>query len=214
MVRYGILYNADAVSAPTSYMDLFNGNYDGLISLPDMASTAGPYLLVSLAEDLGGSQENVTPAMELLKKEKSKIADFYMSGSSVQTGFTTGEIAVAVFMDMNVPLLRKSGLDIKWVTPKEGSFSAAATANVVKGCQNPKLAQLFIQYLISENVQNKVADVLSEAPCNSKATMSEEKAKYLASGEDAFKALKVFDLDYINSNKATWIEQFQKEIAN
>lgn len=214
LVRYGILYNADMVPEPKSYMDLFNGNYDGLLSLPDMAGTAGPYLLVSLAEDLGDSQENIDGAMKILEDNKDNVASFYMSGSTVQTGFTTGEVAAAVFMDMNLPLLNNSGLNIKWSSPAEGSFSAAATANVVKGCENPELAQLFIEYLISEDVQNQVADVLSEAPCNSKATMSAEKAQYLASGEEAFASIKQFDLNYINEHKADWIKQFQRSIAN
>ena len=213
LVRYGIIYDADVVEAPTSYQDLFNGNYDGLISIPDMSSTAGPYLLVALAEALGGSQENVDPAFELLAENKDKIAQFYSASSDVQTAFTTGEIAVSVFMDMNMPTLTDAGLNVKWVDPAEGTFSAAATVNVVKGCKNPELAQLFVNYMLSDEVQNQVADVLSEAPTSKNATMSEEKQQYLAYGEDAMSLVKTFDDNYIDTVKAEWIERFQKEVA-
>ena len=213
LVRYGIIYDADVVEAPTSYQDLFNGNYDGLISLPDMSSTAGPYLLIALAEALGGSQENVDPAFELLAANKDKIAQFYSASSDVQTAFTTGEIAVSVFMDMNMPTLTEAGLNVKWVDPAEGTFSAAATINVVKNCKNPELAQLYVNYILSDEIQNQVADVLSEAPTSKNATMSEDKQQYLAHGEDAMSKVKTFDDNYIDGKKAEWIERFQKEVA-
>lgn len=213
VVRYGIIYDKDQVPAPTSYQDLFNGKYDGLISIPDMSGTAGPYLLIALAEALGGSQDNVDPAFELLAKNKDKIAQFYTASSDVQTGFTSGEIAVSVFMDMNMPTLTEAGLNVGWVDPKEGSFSAAATANVIKGCKNPELAQLFVNYLISDEIQNQVADILSEAPTSKNATMSDDKKQYLVYGEDGVKNLKVFDDMFIDSQKAAWIERFQKEVT-
>lgn len=213
LVRYGIIYNKDQVPAPASYQDLFNGSYDGLISLPDMASTAGPCLLVALADAMGGSQEDVEPAFQLLIENKDKVAQFYSTSSDVQTAFTSGEIAVSVFMDMNMPTLKDAGVNVGWVDPAEGSFSAAATVNVVKGCKNPELAQLFVEYMISDEVQNQVASVLSEAPTSKNATMPAEKAEFLASGEEAMSNVKTFDYNYIESQKAAWIERFQKEVA-
>ena len=136
-----------------------------------------------------------------------------MASSDVQKAFTTGEIGVSVFMDMNVPSLIDSGLNVKWVTPEEGCFSAAATINVVKNCKNPELAQLYVNYILSDEVQSQIADKLNEAPTSKNAKMSDEKKAYLAHGEDAMKALKEFDWKYINDNKAAWIEKFQKEVA-
>jgi putative spermidine/putrescine transport system substrate-binding protein len=214
LVRYGIIYDKDRVPAPTSYLDLFNGKYDGMLSLPDMTTTAGPYLLVAMAEALGGSASNVNPAFEFLKKNVKSVAQFYTTSSDVQTGFTTGEIAVSVFMDMNMPMLAKSGLNVAWVDAKEGSFSAAATINVVKGAKNPTLAQLYVNYLLSDAIQNQLADVISEAPTSKNATMSADKQKYLAFGENAVASLRAFDWAFINDNKANWIYRFQKEVTS
>ncbi len=214
LVRFGILYDKDRVPAPESYLDLFNGNYDGMLSLPDMTSTAGPYLLIALAEELGGSAENVDPAIEFLKENVDSVAQFYTTSSDVQTGFTTGEIAVSLFMDMNMPMLSKSGINIGWVDAKEGSFSAAATINVVKNAPNPTLAQLYVNYLLSDEIQNQLADVISEAPTSMNATMSEDKQQYLAFGEDSVAALRTFDWAYISDNKADWIYRFQKEVTS
>ncbi|MDR0623494.1 MAG: ABC transporter substrate-binding protein [Treponema sp.] len=215
VVRYGIIYDADQVKEPpASYLDLFNGKYNGLISIPDMSSTAGPYLLIALAEALGGGQNDVESAFKLLADNKKNIAQFYTTSSEVQTGFTTGEIGITVFMDMNVPPLVAAGVNAKWVEPKEGTFSAASTINVVKNAPNPRLAQLFVNYILSDAVQNNVADILSEAPVNKNAGMPEEKKAYLVYGEKAVSGLRVFDWSFIDSRKPAWIERFQKEVTN
>ena len=87
-------------------------------------------------------------------------------------------------MDINMPSLTDSGLNMVWVDAAEGSFSAPATANVVKNCKNPELAQLFVEYLISKDTQDKIAEVMNEAPVNKNATMDDSLKTYLAFGDD------------------------------
>ncbi len=215
--RYGIMYNADALEqaglpAPTSYEDLFDDQYAHMVALPDMTSTAGPYLLVALAEDLGGSQEDVTPAMELMQEKKDNIDLWYTTTSDVVNAFTTGEANIAVFMDIYMPSLTESGLNMVWTDAAEGSFSAPATVNVVKNCKNPELAQLYVEYLISESTQNKIAEVMNEAPVNKNAVMDDSLKSYLAFGEESMNALKEFDEAYIAENKEDWIDTFQRTV--
>lgn len=217
LCRYGIMYNADALAElnldpPTSYQDLFDDKYAGMVALPDMTSTAGPYMLVAMAEAMGGSQEDVTPAMELMQEKKDNINLWYTASSDVVNAFTTGEANITVFMDINMPGLMESGLNMVWVDAAEGSFAAPATINVVKGCQNPELAQLFVEYMISDEVQSRVAETMNEAPVNKNATMPEELKTYLAFGEDAMSALKQFDETYIASAKDGWIDTFQRTV--
>ena len=215
--RYGIMYDAAALEAkglpaPTSYQDLFDDKYAGMVILPDMTSTAGPYMLVAMAEAMGGSQEDVSAAMSLMQEKKDNIVGYYSASSDVVTAFTTGEASITVFMDINMPGLIDAGLDMKWVDAAEGSFAAPATVNVVKNCKNPELAQLFVEYLISETTQNNIAAVMNEAPVHANATMDEALQVYLAYGEEAMNALKEFDEAYITSAKADWIDTFQRTV--
>ena len=211
LCRYGIMYNADALEQlglepPTSYQDLFDDKSAGMVALPDMTSTAGPYMLVAMAEAMGGSQEDVTPAMTLMQEKKDNINIWYTASSDVVNAFTTGEANITVFMDINMPGLMESGLNMVWVDAEEGSFAAPATINVVKGCQNPELAQLFVEYMISDETQSKVAEAMNEAPVNKNATMPDELKTYLAFGEE-------FDETYISQAKEEWIDTFQRTVA-
>lgn len=215
--RYGIMYDAAALEAkgleaPTSYQDLFDDKYAGMVILPDMTSTAGPYMLVSMAEAMGGSQEDVSAAMSLMQEKKDNIVGYYSASSDVVNAFTTGEASITVFMDINMPGLIDAGLDMKWVDAAEGSFAAPATVNVVKNCNNPELAQLFVEYLISESTQNRIAATMNEAPVHANATMDEALQVYLAYGEEAMNALKEFDEAYITNAKAEWIDTFQRTV--
>lgn len=215
--RYGIMYNADALEAaglpaPASYQDLFDDKYAGMVALPDMTSTAGPYMLVAMAEAMGGSQEDITPAMELMQEKKDNIDLWYTASSDVVNAFTTGEANIAVFMDINMPGLMDSGLNMVWIDASEGSFAAPATVNVVKNCKHPELAQLFVEYLISDEAQNKIAEVMNEAPVSKTASMDDSLKTYLAYGEDSMSALKEFDESYISSAKEEWIDTFQRTV--
>lgn len=214
VIRYGILYNADKVSTPpASYQDLFKDEFKGKVALPDMTSTAGPYLLTTLAKDLSGDEKNTDAAFQFLKSKKSNVNLWYTTSADVTKAFSTGDINVALFMDMNMPSLTQSGLNIKWVDPKEGDFSAASTINVVKGAKNEKLAQLFVNYMLSDKVQSQIAGTMNEAPTNKNATLPDAQKKYLVSSQSQADALKTFDWSYINEKKADWIETFQKNVA-
>ena len=218
LCRYGIMYNADALEqlnlpAPTSYQDLFDDQYAGMVALPDMTSTAGPYMLVAMAEAMGGSQEDVSAAMSLMQEKKDNINLWYTASSDVVNAFTTGEANITVFMDINMPGLISSGINMKWVDASEGSFAAPAAVEVVKNCKNPELAQLFVEYLICNDTQNKIAEVLNEAPVNKNATMADELKTYLAFGEESMGALKEFDDAYITTAKGEWIDTFQRTVA-
>ena len=218
LCRYGIMYNADALEslglpAPTSYQSLFDDQYAGMVALPDMTSTAGPYMLVAMAEAMGGSQEDVTPAMTLMQEKKDNVDLWYTTSSEVVNAFTTGEANITVFMDINMPGLTETGLNMVWTDAEEGSFAAPATINVVKGCQNPELAQLFVEYMISDETQSRVAETMNEAPVNKNATMPDELKSYLAFGEDAMNALKQFDETYITTAKDAWIDTFQRTVS-
>lgn len=215
VTSYGIMYNADTVeNPPKSYKELFEGDYEGRVMMPDMTGTAGPWIAIALTEDLGGTQEDITPAIDFMAANKKNIGLFYASGSDVINGFTTGECDIAVFMDMFLPKLQDSGVNVQWVNAEEGNFSNMTVANVVEGCPHPELAQKLVKYMLEPEVQSMVAAKLNEAPVNKNATISEEQDAHMVYGEEEVATLRTFDFNYINSVKADWIEQFQKKVTS
>ncbi len=214
LTSYGIMYNADTVeNPPKSYRELFEGDYAGRVAMPDMTGTAGPMIAVALVEELGGSQEDITPAIDFMAEHKENIGIFYASGSDVINAFSTGECDIAVFMDMFLPILQASGVNVQWSDASEGNFSNMTTINVVEGCPHPELAQKLVRYMLEPETQALVAQKVNEAPVNKNATISDEQDAYMVYGEEEAANLRTFDFSYINSVKPEWIELFQRQVT-
>ena len=87
----------------TSYLDLFDDKYAGLVALPAMSGTAGPYILSEIAEDLGGSLDDRQAALDLYAEKKDNIGMWYTS--DLVPALTNKEVAVTVYMDFMIPAL-------------------------------------------------------------------------------------------------------------
>jgi putative spermidine/putrescine transport system substrate-binding protein len=116
-------------------------------------------------------------------------------------------------MDLMLPVLVSSGLNMKWVDAKEGNFADDVFINVVKDSPNKELAQLFVNYALEKSTQELFIELNNEAPTNKNAQMSEEKQAFLAYGQEAFDKCTFFDYDKLNAVKPEMIEQWQKIAA-
>ena len=217
LCRYSIMYDAKAleeagVPAPTSYVDLFDDQYAHMVILPDMTSTAMPYILVAMAEALGGSQEDVSAAMALMQEKKDNFDNWYVATSDVYQAFANGDACITVFMDIYMKDMIANGYDMVWVDAAEGTIAAPSAINVVKNCKNPELANLFIQYMLSLDVQNQISVVMGEAPSNKNAVICEDQAPYLVDAT-GLQSVKAFDDAFIATAKIDWIDTFQRTVA-
>ena len=64
-----------------------------------------------------------------------------------------GEISVAVLLDYSYTAAKSASEDYVWVDPSEGVYSGFNTLNIIKGCPNKELAEAFIDFYISKEVQ-------------------------------------------------------------
>ena len=206
-----IIAKEKGLEPPTSYMDLFDDKYAGLVSLPAMTATAGPYVLGAIAEDLGGSLEDYQAALDLYKEKAGNIGLWYTS--DIVPALTSNQVAITVYMDLMLPVLQSSGLNMVWVDAEEGNFIDDVFINVVKDAPNKELAQLFVKYALEKETQEKFVELNNEAPTNKTAEMSEEKDAILVYGQDEFDKCKFFDYDFLNGIKPTLIEEWQKIVA-
>lgn len=214
--RFGIMYNADileekGLEPPASYQDLFDDKYAGLVALPSMTATAGPYVFAAIAKDLGGGLDDYQAAFDLYAEKKDNISLWYTT--ELFSALTQKEAAITVYMDLMLPVLQNSGLNMKWVDAEEGNFADDVYINVVKDAPNKELAQLFIEYTLQKETQEKFIELNNEAPTNKTAEMSEEKDAILVYGQEEFDNCTFFDYSVLNDLKPTLIEEWQKIVA-
>jgi putative spermidine/putrescine transport system substrate-binding protein len=75
----------------------------------------------------------------------------------------------------------------------------------------PEAAQAFIDYLLTPEIQVKLADAMGTGPVNTKAELPEELAAVLPYG-DKIDDLVAVDWDVINPAREDWTKRWAREI--
>ncbi len=189
------------------YADLLNPALKGKIATadPSASSSAFAQLTNALLAMGGYEDENAWKYVEeLVKQWDGKIA----SGSSaVYKSVAAGEMVVGLSYEDPCATLVKDGAKVKIVYPTEGTVYLPATMAIVKGSQNIVNAKLFIDFVISEEVQNIFGSTLTNRPVRDGA----KTADYMTPMAD-IKVI-VEDQDYVSANKKTMVERYTEIFA-
>lgn len=210
--RLGIVY--DKATCPieiTSWADLWNPELKGQIAIPDITTTSGPLFYYSTAKmaDLTPGQDDGA-IFEKLSELKPNVMKTYTSANDTITMLNQGEISVAVLLDFSYTAAKSASEDYIWVDPAEGSYSGYNTINVIKGCQNKELAETFIDFYISKEVQ--LAEALDgvDSPVRTDVELTEEQAANFTYGKEMIDSLLLPDWEVINANKADWTNRWNE----
>ncbi len=210
--RLGIVY--DKATCPieiTSWADLWNPELEGQIAIPDITTTSGPLFYYSTAE-----MEGLTPGQdddaifEKLAALKPNVMKTYTSANDTITMLNQGEISVAVLLDFSYTAAKSASEDYIWVDPAEGNYSGYNTINVIKGCKNKELAEAFIDFYISREVQ--LAEALDgvDSPVRTDVELTQEQAANFTYGKEMIDNLQLPDWEVINTNKADWTNRWNE----
>ena len=210
--RLGIVY--DKATCPieiTSYADLWNPELAKSIAIPDITTTSGPLFYYAVAEMLGlepGKDDDAIFAK--LEELKPNLMKTYTSANDTITMLNQGEISVAVLLDFSYTEAQKASEDYVWVAPAEGNFSGYNAINIIKGSPNKELAEAFIDFYISQEVQ--LAEALDgvDSPVRSDVELTTEQAANFTYGKEMIDSLKLPDWEVINANKADWTERWNE----
>ncbi|KNF09076.1 spermidine/putrescine-binding periplasmic protein [Gottschalkia purinilytica] len=213
---YGLIYNPDKIEEPiTSWGDLWKPELKGKIALSDITVAGGPFILMAAAEQAGVDiKKDEDKAFEKVKELTENGLKFHEKTSEAMNMFSLGDIALMDSYSYEVEFTKENVPNAKWVNPKEGSYALLETVNIVKGTKNKELAEEFINWLLSEDVQKAQAVDKVESPVNKDVKLTEEQAKDIVYGKEIIKNLKSVDLKYVNKSMDRWIERWNKEINN
>lgn len=204
--RLGIVYDAETCPIEiTSFADLWNPELKKAIAIPDITTTSGPLFYYSVAQMLGvepGKDDDAIFAK--LEELKPNLMKTYTSANDTITMLNQGEISAAVLLDFSYTAAKAASEDYIWVDPAEGSYSGYNTINVVKGTKNKELAEAFIDFYISKEVQ--LAEALDgvDSPVRTDIELTPEQAANFTYGKEMIDGLLLPDWEVINSNKADW----------
>ena len=190
-----LIYNTQLVriNPPTGWKSLLDREWRGRIAFADPTISGSSYTaLCTMTQALGGDEQIICRFAENLagrQAEGSGLVIGQVAEGSCYIGVTLEETALRAVSE---------GYDIALVYPEEGTSALPDGAAIVKGCMHEQNARLFIDLLLSEDVQERLPDKFSRRSVLSGA-QNEREIELLD-----------YDLDWASSAQTELLKSWQE----
>lgn len=170
-----ILVNKDLIGdiEVKGYEDLLNPELKGKIATADPANSSSAFAhLTNMLLAMGGYEDEAAwqYVHDLFENIDGKICE---SSSSVYKQVADGEFVVGLSYEDPCAQLVKDGAPVEVVYPEEGTVFLPASATIIKGAKNMDNAKLFMDFILSEEVQNIWGSTLTNRPVMKDAETSD-----------------------------------------
>lgn len=204
----GLAYNKDHFAEPPqSWKDLFRTDLKGKAGYVDMNVSYGPLMLVETARLFGGGIDDIDPAFKKVKESRDHLQFF--TRREILDAINQGDVSLAPHL--NIFVTKDESVPLRFTWPKEGGLGVLNLACIVKGTEVSDLAQKFIDFHLSKQAQEAMANAQGETPVNKTAKVPENTAFNIISPSDV-ENLIFFDIDKIAADRADWLKRWQEEI--
>ncbi|WP_026699569.1 ABC transporter substrate-binding protein [Salibacterium aidingense] len=213
--QLGIAYNPEETDVDiTSWEDLWDPALEDSIAVPSITATAGPMLLDAASVVSGKDQFDEDEAFAQMQELNPNIVNEYSQTSAFVNMFTQGEIAAGPLMEMFVADLKEAVPEASFVSPEEGAYAVMNTVNITADSENKELAEEFINWHLSAEVQKASAAAKIDSPVNTTLDLSEEEAEGLTYGADTIENLRVLDIEMVNEQSEAWTDRWNRELTS
>lgn len=209
--RIGIVYDADKVEPITSWDDLWRADLEGMVSLPNITTTAGPMFVVQAGNHAGvDAYEDADATFDAIAQIEPNVVKNYNTGSEMVNLFSTGEVSVTMTQDFTLRSLQEAVPTVTWAELEDGDIAVLNTVNIPTGAENVDLAYEFIDYLLSTEVQQLEAEQGVDAPINMNVELEPEQAALWTYGQEAIDSLITMDYAAMNAARTDWIDRWNE----
>lgn len=208
----GLGYRKDMVKKPpTSWTDLWtNPEFKGKIGLYQIGNTAAMLFLLMTARLFGGSELAIDRAFAEIKK----LLPFQQAdwSGTLATLMSRGDINVAVIDFPEVVALRKKGLPVEMVVPKEGVVAFEQSFNILKHAPAKEAAYKYLDYILEPSVQEMMAREFYTSPSNQRSTISADLAVDIPVNGKLMSSIVQFDWPKVNPLVPEITERWNREM--
>jgi putative spermidine/putrescine transport system substrate-binding protein len=209
----GIAYNSKEVkAAPQSWWDLWKPEFAGKITLPSPVNAAGIPMFAHLIGLTGGTLDNPAAAVDKLKS--LRVSSYYDASGVAQAALQSGEAIAAAYYNTAAWAIADKGIPIVFVVPKEGAPSADIRVHIAEGTRNLDTALRFVNYTVSDEAMNCLAEKLYVGPPNKQYKVSEQAMARMPWGANgSVKMLGIPNWEVINAKRQVLTEVWNRQVA-
>lgn len=151
-IRTDILASRNA-PVPTSWADLKNPAYKGLIQMPSPQSSGTAYAAVLTLVQLMGEDG----AFSFMKAMAPNVQTYTQSGTAPSGALGVGETPIALQFTPGFLKLVDEGFPVKVVFPSEGVGYEVAAMSILKGAAHADEAKKFVDWMTSAEGQTALS---------------------------------------------------------
>lgn len=217
-IATGLTYNKKMYAdngwpIPTSWHDLEDSKLKNKIVVPPITNGYGLLALIMHAKLNGGGETNIDPGFNaMINKIGPNVLTYEPSSGKLSELFQSGEVALAVWGSSRAKALADTGFPAGFVYPKEGAVSLMAAVCPVVNSDVPDLAQSFIRYLVSPEVQAQLSATTGFGPVNKKTQLSKELAASVPFGMEKVGQMVSIDYRVVNAKRNAWTKRWNREV--
>jgi putative spermidine/putrescine transport system substrate-binding protein len=195
---------------PKSWNDMFRPEFCGHIGImhPNVSYTLHTILMLS-----GGDPAHFNDGIAKLAKLKDCIPVLEPSAPKLEEKAQLGEYLVGIHGNIRVGYLIKRGYPIRFVYPEEGTVEAYSVVAAVNNAPHPKLAQEFMNWFISPDVEKQVMEGLYYGPTNIKIKVPEDLVQYGVPDAAVMKKMVYIEESTIVDRRRDWVRQTERALA-
>jgi putative spermidine/putrescine transport system substrate-binding protein len=172
----GFLYRKDRVAnPPRSWKDLWDPRFKGQLVLPDVSGGTFYELVMIATLQNGGSETNITPGIESLKRLKPNVVRWYKSVNEVNGIIERGEALVAAgFAATRAYAMVDAGAPVDYIVPADGAPIGVLSYHVPIKAKNRSLLLEFINFALEVEHQTNFGNEMQSGMVNTKVTLTDK----------------------------------------
>lgn len=194
------------------FEDLLNPELKGKIAFGDPVNSSSAFQsLVAMLYAMGDNNDPMSESAWNYVDKFLKNLDGKMSNSSSQVykGVAEGEYIVGLTWEDPAANYVKEGAAVEVVFPEEGTIFPGESVQILKNCKHPENAKKFVDYMLSEQIQNKVGSELTVRPLRKNATL----ADYMTPQAN-IKLFNNYDEGWVANNKVNITNKFSEVLES
>ena len=170
----GLIYNTKMVTKTVdSWNIMWDTDYSGKILMFNNPRDAFAIAQFILGQDVNTeSESDWRAAAELLKEQKSVVSSYVMDEVFIK--MEGGDAAIAPYYAGDFLTMHEENPDLAFVYPKEGTNFFVDAMCVPKGAKNPEAAELYINFMLEEDIGVANANTICYASPNSLVLASDD----------------------------------------
>ncbi|MEH6523340.1 extracellular solute-binding protein [Sulfitobacter sp.] len=207
----GLAYNTDEFgdTPPTSWSDILRDDLAGKAGYPDIGISYATLLAIQMSELNGGDITNIAAGFDALHASRDNLQFF--ASREVLESVVRGDVSLAP--QLNIFVKKEDGVPMDFAWPDEGGLGVLNLMCAVQGSKNTELAEKFMNYMLSDEVQNRLLNESGETPVSANVDMSgaAEMPRNVLTLEE-MDNLNFWDMKTIAESKADWVELWQETV--